>query len=55
MPEWRGPAPFYYAPLPGDVAADIAAVKKQASYGWGVIPVNATIAAGPDAPGHGRN
>ncbi len=53
--EWRGPAPFYYAPLPGDVAADIAAVKKQASYGWGVIPVNATIAAGPDAPGHGRN
>jgi hypothetical protein len=41
--EWRGPAPFYYAPLPADVAADIAAVKRQASYGWGVIPVNATI------------
>jgi hypothetical protein len=42
--EWRGPAPFYYAPLPADVAAEIAAVKKQASYGWGVIPVNAIIA-----------
>ena len=41
--EWRGPAPFYYAPLPAEVAADIAAVKRQASYGWGVIPVNAEI------------
>lgn len=42
--EWRGPAPFYYAPLPAEVAAEIARVKKQASYGWGVIPVNAEIA-----------
>lgn len=48
--EWRGPAPFYYAPLPADVAADIAAVRKQASYGWGVIPVNVSIAAGPGVP-----
>lgn len=42
--EWRGPSPFYYAPLPAEVAAEIAAVKRQASYGWGVIPVNAEIA-----------
>lgn len=42
--EWRGPAPFYYAPLPAEVAAGIAAVKRQASYGWGVIPVKAEIA-----------
>ena len=41
--EWRGPAPFYYAPLPTEVAAEIGRVKKQASYGWGVIPVNAAI------------
>ena len=41
--EWRGPAPFYYAPLPAEVAAEIERVKKQASYGWGVIPVNAEI------------
>lgn len=42
--EWRGPAPYYYAPLPAEVAAEIAAVKKRASYGWGVIPVHAEIA-----------
>jgi hypothetical protein len=42
--EWRGPAPFVYAPVPPEVAADIARVKRQASYGWGVIPVNAEIA-----------
>ena len=47
--EWRGPAPFFYAPLPADVAAEIAAVRRQASYGWGVIPVNASV-----APGGGR-
>lgn len=41
--EWRGPAPFYYAPLPDEVAAAIAQVKRQASYGWGVIPLNAKI------------
>lgn len=42
--EWRGPAPFYYALIPENVAAEIAAVKRIASYGWGVIPVEATIA-----------
>jgi hypothetical protein len=42
--EWRGPAPFFYARLPENVGAEIAAVKRIASYGWGVIPVNATIA-----------
>src|SRR5262245_31714754 len=42
--EWRGPAPFYYALIPESVGAEIAAVKRIASYGWGVIPVEATIA-----------
>ena len=42
--EWRGPAPFFYARLPENVGAEIAAVKRIASYGWGVIPVSATIA-----------
>lgn len=41
--EWRGPAPFFYARIPEAVGADIAAIKRQASYGWGVIPVRATI------------
>jgi Domain of unknown function (DUF1905) len=41
--EWRGPAPFFYAPLPAEQAAEIERIKKQASYGWGVIPVEAEI------------
>lgn len=40
---WRGPAPFFYARIPPEVAAEISKVKKAASYGWGVIPVRATI------------
>ena len=42
--EWRGPAPFFYAPVPGEHVGAIDRVKKQASYGWGVIPVEAEIA-----------
>ena len=41
--EWRGPAPFFYARIPDPIGAEIAAVKRIASYGWGVIPVEATI------------
>ncbi len=41
--EWRGPAPFVYAPIPAEAAAGIERVKKQASYGCGVIPVAAEI------------
>ncbi len=42
--EWRGPAPFFYAPVPSQHTISIERVKKQASYGWGVIPVEAEIA-----------
>lgn len=41
--EWRGPAPFYFVPLPEDVAAEIKLVENQASYGWGCIPADVTI------------
>jgi hypothetical protein len=41
---WRGPAPFYFATIPADVGAEIAARAGQVSYGWGVIPVQAEIA-----------
>jgi hypothetical protein len=42
--EWRGPAPFVYARLPEAAAAEIGRIRKRVSYGWGVIPVEATIA-----------
>jgi hypothetical protein len=41
--EWRGPAPFVYAPVPIQHVGAIERIKKQASYGWGVIPVEAEI------------
>ena len=37
--EWRGPAPFYWLPLPADVCDDVRAEAAMASYGWGAIPV----------------
>ena len=43
MIEWRGPAPFYYVPIPKDICEEIKAAAKLISYGWGVIPVTATI------------
>ena len=41
--EWRGPAPYYYLPVPEDESADIGEVAAMATYGWGVIPVVARI------------
>ena len=41
--EWRGPAPYYYLPVPEDESADIGEVAAMATYGWGVIPVVARM------------
>ncbi len=41
--EWRGPAPFVFAPISADDSAMIKDLAKQASYGWGCIEVSARI------------
>ncbi len=41
--EWRGPAPYYFVPVPAEESADIREVAALATYGWGVIPVEARI------------
>lgn len=41
--EWRGPAPYFYVPLPDEESADVREVASMATYGWGVIPVAARI------------
>ncbi len=41
--EWRGPAPFFYAPIPDKPVDDVRRAAKVASYGWGVVPVEAQI------------
>lgn len=41
--EWRGPAPYFYVPVPAGHVDDIRRAAKLVSYGWGVIPVEAEI------------
>jgi hypothetical protein len=41
--EWRGPSPYYFVPVPEEDSADIREVAAMATYGWGVIPVEARI------------
>lgn len=40
--EWRGPAPFVFAPLPVDMSEDIKEAARGIMY-WGQVPVIATI------------
>jgi Domain of unknown function (DUF1905) len=41
--EWRGPAPFYFVSVPEDQAEEIREAAMLLTYGWGMIPVIATI------------
>ena len=41
--EWRGPSPYFFVPVPAAESADIREVAAMATYGWGVIPVEARI------------
>jgi hypothetical protein len=40
---WRGPAPFFYAPIPADQLDRLRPAARAVTYGWGVVPVEATI------------
>jgi len=41
--EWRGPAPFFYAPIPSEHAAACREAARIATYGWGCVPVEAEV------------
>jgi len=41
--EWRGPAPFVYAPVPAEHLEELRRLAKVVSYGWGCVPVEAKI------------
>ena len=43
--EWRGPAPFLFAPVPDEYVGAIRYAAMTESYGWGVVPVVATVGA----------
>jgi len=40
---WRGPAPFYFVTVPEHLGRRIGEIAAESSYGWGMIPVHATI------------
>lgn len=40
---WRGPAPWFFVPVPPEESSEIKAISHLATYGWGVIPVYAQI------------
>ena len=40
---WRGPSPFFFAPIPETLTPDLRLAAKAVSYGWGVIPVEASL------------
>ena len=41
--DWRGPSPFFFAPIPQDLVDELRQVARLVTYGWGMIPVEATI------------
>jgi hypothetical protein len=43
--EWRGPAPFYFLPVPQAESDDIHEIARFVTYGWGVIPARVRIGA----------
>jgi len=40
---WKGPAPWYFVSVPPPLSAAIKAMSGSFTYGWGMIPVHATI------------
>ena len=40
---WRGPAPWFFVPIPKEESENIKAISSMVTYGWGVIPVAVTI------------
>lgn len=41
--EWRGPAPFHFVAITGDIADEIHEQAAAVTYGWGMVPVSCTI------------
>jgi len=40
---WRGPSPFFFAPIPEPRASELRRVARAVTYGWGMIPVDVEI------------
>ncbi|MDO6415928.1 DUF1905 domain-containing protein [Sphingomonas sp. BIUV-7] len=40
---WRGPSPFHFVAIPSAYEGEVSYAARLASYGWGVVPVEACI------------
>jgi hypothetical protein len=40
---WRGPSPFHFVTVPEDESVELQAAAALVTYGWGMIPVEASI------------
>jgi hypothetical protein len=40
---WKGPSPWHFVPIPDEESELIASNANDLTYGWGCIPVRATI------------
>jgi hypothetical protein len=40
---WRGPAPYHFVTVPDELSSVIRALSGIVTYGWGMIPVQASI------------
>ena len=40
---WRGPSPYHFVTVPEPLAEQLAVVARSVTYGWGMIPVIATV------------
>lgn len=43
MVEWRGPSPYHYVAVPEQDSTEVRELAATVSYGWGAVPVEATI------------
>ena len=42
---WRGPSPYHFVTMPDGPSAELRAVARSVTYGWGVIPVRGRVGA----------
>lgn len=40
---WKGPAPWYFVPVPQEQSDDIKEISEHVTYGWGVVPVRVRV------------
>ena len=40
---WRGPSPYHFVTVPDEACGPVEAAAAVVSYGWGMVPVTATL------------